>query len=146
MATTTNHIAVLLVAGLTLAGWELTIHAAEPAIQNTVQGTADLDALIGNASCTKNADCASIPVGHSLCGGPAAYRAWSRLSGQEAAIRAAAALIGIPEGARRPGLDASVCRTVPDPGAQCEKPADALVGSCRLRIAPGRFSEGLTDR
>ena len=147
MVTRLNRIVRLMATSMVLSGAGMPLNAAaEPTIRNPAQAIADLDALIGEAPCTRDDDCATIPVGQSLCGGPAAYRAWSLRDGREAAIRKAAAAIGMLGQTRRPGFDASVCRVLPDPGAQCEKPAGARVGSCRLRIAPGRSTEGLADR
>lgn len=101
-----------------------------------------LQRLIGDAACSDDAQCQTLAVGASGCGGPAAYLAWSTLRSTAPALQAAAA----PLAAWRPGTvrgEASVCRVLPDPGAHCvrgprpasgvKQPPGPPLGTCRLR-------------
>lgn len=96
--------------------------------------TAQIDALIGQAPCTRDDSCRSIGVGVKACGGPAAYRAWS----VEATDGAALAVLVERHAAERSREIArtgemSTCSIVVDPGAVCLREAGASAGRCTLR-------------
>ncbi len=101
--------------------------------------TKELGRLIGDAACTRDAQCHTLAIGVSACGGPASYLAWSSLRSDAAALREAAARDAARQGRRLPyGRDPSTCRVLPDPGAVCARPGPAAgttpsTGRCRLR-------------
>jgi hypothetical protein len=93
---------------------------------------ATVDALIGDAACSRDAECRTVGVGALACGGPQAYRAWSVKRTDEAALmRAVQQQRQEREQAIAKGGEMSICRVVPDPGARCEQAA----GRCVLRAA-----------
>jgi hypothetical protein len=95
-----------------------------------------IDALVGDAACTADADCATIGIGALACGGPQAYRPWSRRVTDETALAAAAAEHRAErERAIAKSGAMSVCVVVPDPGARC-----SAAGRCELRA---RAADGL---
>jgi hypothetical protein len=106
---------------------------ASPPASSTGAGTAEalpqqIKAMIGSAACTDSSQCRTLPMGASACGGPQAYLAWSNANVSEGDIRA----LGERYTAQRQAQVAasgerSICRFVPDPGAQC------VTGSCQLR-------------
>jgi hypothetical protein len=112
----------------------LALHSA-CATESTAQPKADasaIEALIGDAACSSDAQCRTIGVGAKACGGPQAYRAWSTARTDESALRAAVeqqASVRRDEMAQ--GGMVSTCSVVPDPGASCS------AGVCRLRSTPG---------
>lgn len=88
-----------------------------------------LEAEIGEARCSSDAQCHSLAVGAKACGGPEGYRAWSSqhngdgkklqaLADQQAAARRAE---------QSQGGMMSNCAIEPDPGARCQ------AGRCVLR-------------
>ncbi|WKB54539.1 hypothetical protein [Eleftheria terrae] len=89
-----------------------------------------IDAEIGDAACSSDAQCRTLPVGAKACGGPEAYLPWSTQRGnadrlaQLAREHAEASRIRKTES----GM-ASTCSLVVDPGAQC------TAGRCSLRGA-----------
>jgi hypothetical protein len=112
--------------------------ASEPS-SAPASSTASVQALIGNASCSADAQCATIGVGVKACGGPAAYVAWSTARTDAQALRAAVqreADAARSEQAAK-GM-ASDCSMVSDPGAFCDigRAASGAAGTCRLRNAP----------
>ncbi|HEX6706379.1 MAG TPA: hypothetical protein VF169_16585 [Albitalea sp.] len=132
-----HHLALLAAVGL---GAACASESVAPATGLAGRGGADkVQALIGDAACETDAQCDTIGVGAKACGGPAAYKAWSRLRTDPAALQAAAqdeaaARIGAIAGSGR----VSTCSVVPDPGAWCDATqprATAPAGVCRLRAA-----------
>ncbi len=99
-----------------------------------VQGLwAALQAEVGTASCTSDAQCRTIAVGAKPCGGPSSYLAWSTAVSQEARLSALArdhAQAAKDENLRTGRM--SDCALVTDPGAVCS-PA----GRCELRARGG---------
>lgn len=92
-----------------------------------------LEAEIGDARCSSEAQCHSLAVGAKACGGPEGYRAWSsQRSGDGKKLQALAAEQAAARRAEQnqSGM-MSNCALEPDPGAQC------LAGRCVLRPAPG---------
>jgi len=97
-----------------------------------------IDALIGDARCSADADCRVVGVGAKACGGPQSYRAWSaaqtdaqalqRLVDRYAAARAAEM--------RRQGVR-STCDMAPVPAVLC-RPHAAADGSGRCSLVPAR--------
>ena len=92
-----------------------------------------IDALIGDAACRTDADCATIGIGWLACGGPQSWRAWSRTTTAGAALDEA---VQAHRALRKKEIERtgemSVCALVPDPGAYCEGAA-AGAGHCRVR-------------
>ncbi|HJV60878.1 MAG TPA: hypothetical protein VJ743_08015 [Albitalea sp.] len=93
---------------------------------------AAIDALIGDAACTADAQCHSIGIGAKPCGGPEGYVAWSSLRTDGRALEQAVqrhAQARRRESAARGEM--STCSVIPDPGAHC------AAGVCRLREGDG---------
>lgn len=90
-------------------------------------------AEIGEARCTSDAQCRTLPVGHRACGGPERWLAWSTAVSQEERLRAWAAESAALQQARdeRSGR-MSTCQVIADPGATCQNQRCTL----RLRAAP----------
>jgi hypothetical protein len=95
-----------------------------------------IQALVGEAPCSSDADCRSSPIGAKACGGPEAYIAWSARTTDEAAL--GTALAGYTAAQRtaitREGR-VSNCEFVTDPGAVCVASGQAG-GRCQLRKQP----------
>lgn len=77
-------------------------------------------AEIGDAACSADAQCRTLPIGARACGGPAAWWAWSTASADGAKLQTLAARLHAVEQERllREGL-LSTCIALPDPGAAC---------------------------
>jgi hypothetical protein len=84
-----------------------------------------------------------VAIGASACGGPAAYLAWSTLRTDPAALQRAATRY-----TRRAAIpphhgDASTCRVLVDPGAECQLGLAPVAASssprrmCTLRAGGG---------
>ncbi|HEX6363509.1 MAG TPA: hypothetical protein VFZ93_11155 [Albitalea sp.] len=121
--------------------------AAACATANPSPATAAADsprALIGDAACDTDAQCATIGLGAKACGGPASYVAWSTLRTDAERLRAAAKR---EADAQREAQAArgmvSDCAVETDPGAYCDRSqpkAGSPAGVCRLRPgASGRL-------
>lgn len=94
-----------------------------------------IDALIGDAACSSDAECLVIGVGAKACGGPDAYRAWSATHTD---ARLLETLVARDAAARRAAMGrlgmASDCAILPVPGVACVVPAgQRTVGRCVLR-------------
>jgi hypothetical protein len=112
--------------------------AEQPAKPPTAM--ASVQALIGDAACSADTQCATIGVGAKACGGPDAYVAWSTTRTDPQALRAAVqrqADASRSEQAAK-GM-VSNCSMVSDPGAFCDigGAASGATGTCRLRKMPG---------
>jgi hypothetical protein len=95
-----------------------------------------VQAEVGDARCSADAQCHSLAVGHKACGGPSAYLAWSSEVSREPVLTQRAEQYSQAqqaESARSGRL--STCSVLPDPGARC----DALTSRCVLnsRTLPG---------
>lgn len=93
-----------------------------------------IDALVGGAACRADTDCATVGIGWLACGGPQAWRAWSRTGTDAKALDDAVAAhrtLRQQEIAKRGSM--SVCALVSDPGAVCAKGTAADTGQCRTR-------------
>jgi len=98
-------------------------------------------ALVGDAACETDAQCATVGIGAKACGGPSSYLAWSTLRTDGARLRT---LAQREADAQRKQMAArgemSNCALVPDPGAYCDRTqAGSGLGVCRLRSG-GRAS------
>lgn len=95
-----------------------------------------IQALIGTAACSTDADCRTSPIGAKACGGPEAYIAWSVRVTDEAALGSALAGYGTAQQAAiaRDGR-VSNCEFVTDPGAVCVA-TGTTGGTCQLRQRP----------
>lgn len=95
---------------------------------------AALAALVGEARCAGDAQCRTLPIGASPCGGPEAYLAWSTDGTNADALAAEAERYAA---ARRQAHERSgrvgTCVFLDDPGAFC-----APSGRCELKGARGR--------
>ncbi|MDP3085138.1 MAG: hypothetical protein Q8N44_15815 [Rubrivivax sp.] len=99
---------------------------------------AQIDALIGDARCSTDDVCRSVGIGVKPCGGPSAYRAWSTVLTDGAALQALLARQReerVRDIARSGEL--SDCAVVPDPGAFCQRSPSAATGHCQLRPSGG---------
>lgn len=76
---------------------------------------------IGDAHCTADAQCRTLPLGEKACGGPASWLPWSAAMSQSAPLEAWAEQLAVLQRQRhaRSGV-MSDCRYVPDPGAVCQ--------------------------
>ncbi|WP_317201872.1 hypothetical protein [Janthinobacterium sp.] len=106
--------------------------AGTPAPPETPAATLErIRALVGAAACSESTQCRTLALGVKACGGPDAYLAWSAAATQEPALRALAARYRAEREAENArAQEASDCRLVVDPGAQCR------LGVCVLG-APG---------
>jgi len=95
-----------------------------------------IQALVGTAACSTDADCRTSAIGAKACGGPEAYIAWSAPITDEAALGSALAEYTAAQRAAnlREGR-VSNCEFVTDPGAVCVA-SGSDGGSCRLRQRP----------
>jgi hypothetical protein len=79
-----------------------------------------LTELIGDARCTDDTQCRTLPLGAKACGGPEAWLAWSTLQTQEEPLVSLGKQFA---DARRTEVQKqgllSNCMMVVDPGAQC---------------------------
>ena len=147
MTKSTNVLRVRLVASMAaLCGGLLAACAAAvepaPAPGPALSGDslAALQALIGDAACSGDAQCRTVGVGARACGGPDAYLAWSTARTDAAALDAAAQRhAAARRKANESGRSMSICRFEVDPGAVCA-PAD---GAGARHCVLNRSSEGV---
>jgi hypothetical protein len=118
--------------------------AGQPAVAGGETGLGELRQLIGDAACVSDAQCRTVAIGASACGGPAAYLAWSTLRTDAAAVRQAAERYTRRSAVPPRRGDASTCRVLADPGAVCRPAvaasaaaAAAPTGRCTLRGSGG---------
>ncbi|MEF7613670.1 hypothetical protein V4F39_07080 [Aquincola sp. MAHUQ-54] len=106
--------------------------AVGPAAPRAAGAAPERDALaaaIGDAACTEDVQCRTVPVGRKACGGPQAWWAWSTAQGDGARIaQAAARYTQASSAAVQESGRMSTCSIVPDPGAVC------TAGRCTLRV------------
>ena len=87
-------------------------------------------AEIGTASCTRDAECRTLPMGNKPCGGPAGWVAWSATASRGEPLQAMATDLAALQRQRQAAEGMmSTCSVVPDPGARCE------AGRCILNRA-----------
>jgi hypothetical protein len=92
-----------------------------------------IDALIGEAACRADADCATVGIGWLACGGPQRWQAWSRTATSATALdEAVAAHRALRQKEIERTGEMSVCALVADPGAFCDGAASGA-GHCRVR-------------
>jgi hypothetical protein len=76
---------------------------------------------VGDASCTSNQQCRTLPIGHKACGGPESYLVWSSAATSEGVLRG---LVDQYNQARKREVQqsgrVSDCSMLADPGARCE--------------------------
>ncbi len=86
-----------------------------------------IDAEIGNAACSSDSDCRTLPIGSKACGGPARWVAWSAQVSDAQRLQTLALALAQQQ-RQRDMADGrmSTCSVVPDPGASC------AAGSCTL--------------
>lgn len=95
--------------------------------------------LIGPATCERDVQCRTLPLGSRACGGPETYVAWSIRGTDQAALRRAARRYSQWQAQQqtRSGT-ASICMVESDPGAVCSRavtPGKAGLGRCALGSA-----------
>ena len=77
--------------------------------------------MVGEAACTANEQCRTLPIGHKACGGPESYLVWSSAATSEGKLRA---LVDSYNQARKREVQqsgrVSDCSMMADPGARCE--------------------------
>jgi hypothetical protein len=100
---------------------------------DSVVSVSQIRTLIGQASCTDNAQCQTIGVGVKACGGPEIYLAWSITHTDGAALNALNQRYRQlrQEQISRSG-EISNCMTIKDPGVYCKITPGAVTGSCQL--------------
>jgi hypothetical protein len=102
----------------------------------SAEGASSPQALVGDAACRADEQCATVGIGAKACGGPSSYLAYSTLRTDVQRLRAAAEL---EAQAQRKQMQArgemSNCAVVPDPGAYCDRTQSGgnALGVCRLR-------------
>ena len=98
--------------------------AAEQALRVQISQT------IGTAACDAPAQCKTIGLGSTPCGGPEAWVAWSNKDPATARLPALAEQLAELQRSRHAvsGMR-SICRYLPDPGATC------TAGQCVLKTA-----------
>ena len=98
--------------------------AAEQALR------AQITQIIGTAACDAPAQCKTIGLGSTPCGGPETWVAWSNKDPDTARLPALAEQLAELQRSRHAvsGMR-SICRYVPDPGATC------TAGQCILKTA-----------
>ena len=75
---------------------------------------------IGDAPCSRDAQCRTVPVGAKACGGPAAWWAWSQAHSEGAQLQALSKQLDRLQRKRFEATgEQSTCQVVPDPGAAC---------------------------
>jgi hypothetical protein len=91
---------------------------------------AQITQTIGTAACDAPAQCKTIGLGSTPCGGPEAWVAWSNKDPATARLPALAEQLAELQRSRHAvsGMR-SICRYVPDPGATC------TAGQCTLKTA-----------
>lgn len=95
--------------------------AAPPAAADEAAALlAQIRAEIGQAPCSADAQCRTLPIGSRACGGPASWWAWSTANASAERLQGWAQRLEQVERDRqaRQGL-MSTCVIVPDPGASC---------------------------
>jgi len=82
---------------------------------------ARIRSAIGEARCTADSQCRTLPIGERPCGGPQSWLAWSTTSAQAKQLPGwAAELAALARaGNARSGM-MSTCQYLPDPGAVCQ--------------------------
>jgi len=122
-------------------GFAFAAFAVTPALPSA-EAPRSVAALVGDAACRSDADCATLPLAAQGCGGPQGWLAYSVRRTDRSALALALGRTATTPG---PAAGASTCGIVPNPGAFCSpsKPAreaplaTALGGHCRLRPADG---------
>ena len=76
---------------------------------------------VGDAACTSNQQCRTLPIGHKACGGPESYLVWSSAATSEGVLRG---LVDEYNQARKREVQksgrVSDCSMLADPGARCD--------------------------
>ena len=81
---------------------------------------AQIRQAIGDAPCSSDAQCRTVPVGAKACGGPAAWWAWSQAHSDGAQLQALSQQLDRLQRKRFEATgEQSNCQVVPDPGAAC---------------------------
>lgn len=76
---------------------------------------------IGDASCSSDAQCRTLGVGHKACGGPQQWWAWSTTTGRAEQLQAWAGELATLQQRRQEASGmASNCLYMADPGAVCQ--------------------------
>ena len=81
---------------------------------------ARIQAAVGEAGCSSDAQCRTLPIGEKACGGPERWMAWSTTSPKADQLPAWAAELATLARQRnqRSGM-VSNCQYLPDPGTVC---------------------------
>jgi hypothetical protein len=95
--------------------------AAPVAKQDTEGLYRSIRETVGDAACTANEQCRTLPIGHKACGGPEGYLVWSSAATSESRLRA---LVDSYNQARKRDVQqsgrVSDCSMMADPGARCD--------------------------
>ena len=94
--------------------------AAAASGQDEAALLARIQAAVGEAACSSDAQCRTLPMGEKACGGPERWMAWSSTSAQADLLPGWAAELATLARQRnqRSGM-VSNCQYQPDPGAVC---------------------------
>jgi hypothetical protein len=87
----------------------------------TEQQLADrIRAEIGDAPCSSDSQCRTLPIGHKSCGGPAAWWAWSTQNASAERLQGwGRQLADLQQRNQARSGMVSNCQLVTDPGARC---------------------------
>ncbi len=107
---------------------------AAPAPSDEAGLLARIKAGIGDARCSSDAQCRTVPIGEKACGGPEAWWAWSSTSAQADKLPGWATELAALARQRnqRSGM-MSNCMVQPDPGAVCQAQRCVLVTAPAVR-------------
>ena len=100
-------------------GAQTTVLATGPASEADLLNR--ITTATGDAHCSADAQCRTLPLGEKACGGPVSWLPWSAASSQAAQLDAWAEQLAVLQRQRneRSGV-MSNCQCVPDPGAVCQ--------------------------
>ncbi|AKJ29779.1 hypothetical protein [Caldimonas brevitalea] len=118
-----------------LAGCSATPSAAPPDLRSAQALRQEIETAVGDAACTSDAQCRTLPMGAKACGGPERYLPWSTARSDGARLTALSRELETARRAqqRESGM-VSNCSMVTDPGARCAE------GRCVLRSGSGAAS------
>ena len=81
---------------------------------------ARIQAAVGEAACSSDAQCRTLPIGEKACGGPERWMAWSITSAKADQLPGwAAELAGLARQRNQRSGMVGNCQYLPDPGAVC---------------------------
>ena len=108
--------------------------AKTPVASDPTALLARIQAGIGDAPCSSDAQCRTLPIGEKPCGGPERWLAWSSASPQATQLPAWAAELSalVRQRNQESGILGN-CRVQPDPGAICQAERCVLMAPLSAR-------------